>query len=322
VFFAPQQLSPEVRSALEDALATQLSLLHATVYYAGPATREGDPGERVRSARRAAARYGAIATFWLDAPLNQAWQLYAADAGITRVVVRRLASGQASMEANIEAVALIVRATTDALLHGEPMPAEEISEEGKAYAPWPVEQLDQGSFGVRIGAAYTGTTFAKERRWQHGASLRAAWIWPTGPYVGLGFTIFERMRFDIAQVRFEVERYPISLHAGLRFGQSRLTFIGELGVELEIRNRRTLSVMDKNLDVQSPDQAYVVNICPKLETELKLFPGLVLFGGAGLDFVVGNFPYSILHQETGESSISLEPYLIRLSVHLGLAFLH
>lgn len=322
VFFAPQQLPPEVRSALEDALATQLSLLHATVYYAGPASREGDPLERVRSARRAAARYGAIATFWLDAPTNQAWVLYAADAGITRVVVRRLASGQASVEANIEAVALIVRATTDALLHGEPMPAEEISEEGKASAPWPVEQLERGSHGVRIGAAYAGTTFAKERRWQHGVSLRAAWIFPSGPYVGLGFTYFERMQFDIAPVRFEIDRYPVSLHAGLRFGASRITFIGELGVELEIRNRRTLSVTDKDIELSSPDRSSVINICPKLETELLLFPGLVLFGGAGLDFVIGNFPYSILHQETMESSISLEPYLIRLNVHLGMAFLH
>ena len=321
VFFAPKQLPPEVRSALEDALATQLSLLNATVYYAGPATREGNPSERVRSARRAAARYGAIATFWLDAPPHQAWELYAADAGITRVVVRRLESGQASTEANIEAVALIVRATTDALLHGEPMPAEEISEESKALAPWPVEQLDQGSHAARISAAYTGTTFAKEQRWQHGLSLRAAWIWPSGPYLGLGFTIFERMRFDIAPVSFEVDRYPVSLHAGLRFKVWPMTFTGELGVELEIRNRRTLSSVDRSLDLANPDQTMVINICPKLETELAVFSWLALFGGVGLDFVIGNFPYSILRQETGETSITLEPYLIRLSVHVGLAFL-
>jgi hypothetical protein len=321
VFFAPIQLPPEVRSALEDALSTQLSLLNATVYYAGPATRKGDPTERVRSARRAAARYGAIATFWLDAPPNQAWKLYAADADITRVVVRRLESGQASIEANIEAVALIVRATTDALLHGEPMPAEEISEESKALAPWPVEQLDSGSHAARLSAAYTGTTFAKEQRWQHGVSLRAAWIWPSGPYVGLGFTLFERMQFDIAPVRFEVDRYPISLHAGLRFKVWPMTFTGELGFELEIRNRRTISV-DRSLDPSNPDRTTVLNICPKLESELAVFSWLALFGGVGLDFVVGNFPYKILHQETGKTSTSLEPYLIRFSVHVGLAFLH
>jgi hypothetical protein len=319
VFFAPKQLPQEVRSALEDALATQLSLLNATVYYAGPATREGNPTERVRSARRAAARYGAIATFWLDAPANQAWVLYAADAGITRVVVRRLASGQASMEANIEAVALIVRATTDALLHGEPMPAEEISEEGKALAPWPVEQLDKGSYAARISAAYTGTTFAKERSWQHGLSLRAAWIWPSGPYLGLGFTVFERIQFDYPSVRFEIDRYPISLHAGLRFRVAPFTFTGELGVELEIRNRRTLRGMDS--DITDP-QRMVINICPKLETELNVFSWLALFGGVGLDFVVGNYPYSILDPETMKTTPALEPYLIRVSVHVGLAFLH
>ena len=319
MFFAPKQLPAEVRGALEDALSTQLSLLNATVYYAGPATREGNPSERVRSARRAAARYGAVATFWLDAPSNEAWVLYAADAGITRVVVRRLESGRASTEANIEAVALIVRATTDALLHGEPMPAEEISEEGKALAPWPVEQVDNGSHTARISAAYTGTTFAKERRWQQGLSLRAAWIWPSGPYLGLGFTIFERMQFDISPVRFDIDRYPISLHAGLRFRVARFTFTGELGVELEIRNRRTLKGMD--LDITNP-QRMVVNICPKLETELSLLPWLALFGGVGLDFVIGNYPYSVLDLETMKPMVTLEPYLIRLSVHVGLAFLH
>lgn len=319
MFFAPKTLPAEVRSALEDALATQLSLLNATVYYAGPATREGDPAERVRSARRAAARYGAIATFWLDAPTNQAWVLFAADAGITRVVARRLESGQTSTEANIEAVALIVRATTDALLHGEPMPAEEISDEGKALAPWPVEQLGKGSHAARISAAYTGTTFAKERSWQHGLSLRAAWIWPSGPYVGLGFTIFERLQFDLRDVRFEVDRYPISLHAGLRFRVTPFTFTGELGVELEIRNRRTLQ--GENANISNP-QRMLFNICPKLETELALAPWLALFGGVGLDFVVENFPYSVLDRETMDTLVTLEPYLIRLTVHVGLAFLH
>lgn len=321
VFFAPKELPRDVRSALEDALATQLSLLNATVYYAGPATREGNPSDRVRSARRAAARYGAIATFWLDAPPSQAWVLYAADAGITRVVVRRLDSGRASVEANIEAVALIVRATTDALLHGEPIPAEEISEEGKELAPWPVEQLDRGHHAARISAAYTGTTFAKERRWQHGVSLRAAWIWPSGPYLGLGFTIFERMQFEIAPARFNVDRYPISLQAGLRFRVAPLTFTGELGVELEIRNRRTVSAMNQNIELTNPAQSVVLNICPKLETELGVSSWLALFGGIGLDFVVGNFPYIVLQQETEKTSIILEPYLIRFSAHVGLAFL-
>jgi hypothetical protein len=300
------------------------------VYYAGPATRQGDALERVRDARRAAAKYGAIATFWLDAPATRPWQLYAADAGITRVVVRRLASGRASVEANIEGVALIVRATTDALLHGEPLPAEEVSGESEAQAPWPVERLDEGNSAVRISAAYSGNTFAPQRHWQHGLSLKAAWIWPSGPYVGVGYTILPNMQFDTQSVRFEVERHPISLHAGLRFRVSPWTFTGELGAELEIRKRRTLATMDtdqQKFDSQSPDQTQLFNICPKLEAELSILEWLVLFGGAGLDFVIGNFPYNTHHkgidEKTGEevemTSVLVEPYLIRLTTHVGLA---
>ena len=101
-----------------------------------------------------------------------------------------------------------------------------------------------------------------------------------------------------------------------------MTFTGELGVELEIRNRRTLSGMDRSITVTNPEQTMVINICPKLETELRVFSWLALFGGVGLDFVVGNFPYSVLEQETEEKSVILEPYLIRLSVHVGLAFMN
>lgn len=323
VFFAPERLTPEVRSALEDALATQLSLLHAAVYYAGPANRDGDPSERVQSARRTAARYGAIAIFWLDAPANRPWVLYAADAGITRVVARRLGPQRTnSVEAAIEAVALIVRATTDALLHGEPMPSEEAPETSEVSTPWPVERLVHGTSGVRLSAAYVGTTFAKEKPWQQGLGLGAAWIWPSGSYLGLGFTIFERMHFDIPNGRFAVDRYPISLHAGLRFAVAPFTFIGELGLELEIRNRTTESMSEAQLEPKGPDQNAVFNICPKLETELAILPWLVAFGGVGLDFVVGNFPYTILMDSTEKTSISLEPYLIRLNLQLGIAFLH
>jgi hypothetical protein len=74
-------------------------------------------------------------------------------------------------------------------------------------------------------------------------------------------------------------------------------------------------------DITDP-QRMVINICPKLETELNVFSWLALFGGAGLDFVVGNYPYSILDPETMKTTPALEPYLIRLSVHVGLAFLH
>ena len=80
--------------------------------------------------------------------------------------------------------------------------------------------------------------------------------------------------------------------------------------------------MDRSIDLRNPDQAMVINISPKLETELSLFSWLALFGGVGLDFVVGNFPYSILQQETGEKPVILEPYVLRLSAHVGLAFLH
>jgi hypothetical protein len=277
----------------------------------------------VQTARNTAARYGAIAIFWLDVPLSGPWVLYAADAGVTRVVVRRLGQmPSTSVDANIETVAVIVRATTDALLHGEPIPSEGVADEGHvSTTPWPVEQLSPNSSAVRLSAAYLGTTFAKEAKWQQGLSLRAAWIWGSGGYLGAGFTVLERMRFDIPPGSFEIDRYPISLHAGLRFLVGPLRFIGELGAELEFRNRRSQFAATDELSPATAGKDTVMNICPRLETELAVFSWLGIFAGAGLDFVVGNFPYSIGHDRGGESTIKLEPYLIRLNVQAGIALL-
>src|SRR5262249_28542539 len=155
-----------------------------------------------------------------------------------------------------------------------------------------------------------GTTFAKQLPWQHGFALRAAWLWPTGPYLGLGFTFIPSLRFNIHPVRFNVERYPFALFAGLRFAFDRFTFSGEIGGEIEFRNRRTLSAADTYKP--DPDQHKTIyNVCPKLEAEFAAATWLVVFAGLGLDVVLGNFAYTTKIVETKEATIILDPHWIR-----------
>jgi hypothetical protein len=322
-FFAPEMMHAELRYALEDALATQLSLLRTSLHYETSATPPTDPVERLQIAKQTASRLSALAVFWLELPVSGPWLLYAVDARAERMIMRPLAAHSQSPEADVEAVALIVRATTDALLHGEPLPATNPNvapAASKQPTPWPVQQLPQGESALRISGAYVGSTFAKRLPWEHGFALRAAWIWPSGTYLGVGFTFIPALRFDIAPVRFNLERYPISLHAGLRFAFPPFTFSGELGAELELRNRRTLGATDTY--VPDPDQLKVIyNVCPKLEAEYAVTSWLVLFMGAGIDVVVGNFAYTIRNMETQESTFILEPHWIRLTLHVGVGII-
>jgi hypothetical protein len=322
-FFAPDTMPAELRYALEDALSTQLSLLQVVLHFETPAVPPSDPVERLQVAKQTASTLKAVAVFWLELPTSGPWLLYAVDARAERMIMRPLAAHSQSPEADVEAVALIVRATTDALLHGEPLPATSPNvgaARERELTPWPVVQLPHGESAVRVAAAYVGSTFARQLPWQHGFSLRAAWLWPSGSYVGLGFTFIPSLRFDIHPVRFNLERYPLSLHAGLRFAVPPFTFSGELGTEIELRNRRTLWATDTY--VPDPDKLKVIyNVCPKLEAEYAITPWLVTFFGAGIDVVVGNFAYTIQNMETHDTTIILEPHWIRLTLQVGLGII-
>lgn len=321
MFLAPETLAPRVRRTLEDALATQLALIQTRLRFETTAQRNAEPGELLQSARRIAAGSGAIGVFWLEA--GTAWLLYAADARAERMVVRSLASPRKSAEpeADIEAVALLVRAATQALLRGEPLASStrEADTPKRELEPWPVEIQDGGRSALRIAVAYMGTTFSEHLSLQDGVALRGAWLMPGGGYVGLGFSLLRPASFNLGAVHFEIDRYPISLHGGLRFGVSRITFISELGVELEIRTRRTLSAGD--LEPNRDDQRVIFNVCPKLEVELALLPWLVTFVNAGLDFVLSNYAYSNADETTMQARAVLQPHSVRLTLQLGVGLI-
>lgn len=321
VFFAPQELPSGLRSALEDALGAQLSLLPAALRFETAASTPVAMVDRLQLAKQTALQHDALAVFWLDVNPSGPWYLYAVDARAERMVMRPLAGRSPSREADIEAVALIVRATSEALLHGEPLAAasDTPSTPLPKRKPWPVEQA-QGQSALRLSAAYMGTTFSKDMSWAHGFAVRAAWLFPAGPYVGVGYTFIPPLHFNIDPVRFRIDRYPFALYAGLRFRHGDLTFSGELGAEVELRNRRTLEARD-NFEPDEEQRKTIYNVCPKLEAEYAVMPWLALFGGVGIDVVVGNFAYTTRNTETPEPRMILNPHWIRLTLHVGIGII-
>ena len=329
VFYAPLTLDPELRSALEDALHAQLMQLPAELQlelHAGPAKQVESWVQEL--AKRARDR-SAAALFWLEVRSPSRWNLYAIDPRAERIAVRPVDVKQDSPEAAIEVVALIVRASTDALLHGEALPADSsqppqsaaANEKDRPLEPWPVVPAFEPRSALRIAAAYLGSTFARKLPWQSGLSLRAAWIWPSGPYLGAGFTFFGTAEF-VRKVRFQVDRYPIALFAGLRFPVDRFTFTGELGAEIEFRKRRTPDAREYTPKEETSQTIY--SICPKLEAEYSLTSWFRIFVNSGLDFVLGNFPYVRCSEPSCNPALTIpvvEPHWLRLTMQVGVGII-
>jgi hypothetical protein len=312
-----------MRASLEDALVTQLLPLPVTMHFSvRDEAAAGGIEQRLDMVKQALTEHAAVAAFWLEVRNSGRWFLYATDVQVEHVVLRPLNAKPESLEALIESVAVIVRATTDAVLHGEPLPQAAHPPPTPPPTPpppkpWPVEQANPPTSALRLAASYVGTTFARGLPWQSGLGLSADWLWSAGPYIGVGYTFFGSADFTLPSVTFTVDRYPVSLHAGLRFAVGDFTFSGQLGAEIELRTRRTITTM-AGLDPEPSRRRTIYSICPKLESEYAITSWLRIFAGFGLDFVLANFPYTL---ELPESKVIVEPHWLRLTVHAGIGII-
>ncbi|HEY2733930.1 MAG TPA: hypothetical protein VGI70_08095 [Polyangiales bacterium] len=330
VFFAPAELPADTRTTLEDALVTQLLPLPVELQFIVRAAADGGGIEqRLDLVKRTVIEHAAVAAFWLEVRGEGHWFLSAVDAKVERVVLRPLTAKSESPEALVESVALIVRATSDAVLHGEPLPEEphpsrSVADGGSTTPPWPVTQANEARSSLRLAASYVGTTFANRLPWQQGFGVRADWLWPSGPYVGVGYTFFSAAEFNISNINFSIDRYPISLHAGLRFPVGDWVFSGELGGEIEFRDRRTNDVTG-GLEAKPAQHRTLYSVCPKLESEYAITSWFRVFVGLGADFALANFAYQLANYgpegELLDTKVVLEPHWLRLTLNVGIAII-
>jgi hypothetical protein len=328
VFFVPPELEPDTRGALEDALATQLLALPVGLVIEVQDDSASALEQRLDAMKQAATKHKAVAVFWLEVHGSERWFLYAVDAQVQRVVMRPLQT-KAGSEATLDTVAVIVRATTDALLHGETLPesAAAPAPATKPKTPWPVVTEQQKSSALRLAAGYFGTMFARQLPWQNGLEVKAEWIWPTGAYLGLGYTFFAAAEFtepvppnflQLTTISFAIERLPLALHAGLRFEVGSFTFAAELGAGIEARKRRTLA---PSVPPTKDESRIVYSVCPRLESEYSITSWLRLYAGVGIDFELASYPY-VFEVEAGKTPMTiLKPFPVRPTFQAGIAII-
>jgi hypothetical protein len=263
---------------------------------------------------------------WLDVRPTDHWFVYAMDAQAERVVVRPLFVRKDSVAAAVESVSVIARTCAESLLRGEPvvgealpvppsLPPSAAAPEARAVAPAEPRVSAPREDRTRFALAYRGESFARDLRWQSGASVSAAFLWAQGPYAGAGFTWFPAHTFG-QSVRFSVQRRPLTLLGGFRFHLSRrFDLDAELAATLDIRSRHTQDT-PASVAARADQTRVLFSLAPCVRAELAISAWLGLFAAASLDVFFNEFDYL---SAPDQRSPELYPYRARPGATVGIA---
>jgi hypothetical protein len=313
VFIAPPGLSSELTDALDEAVSAQVSLVGARLVFLTAADDDAGLEERMSQAEVLAREHNAAGVFWIDARPSRRWFLYIMDRTGAHVVVRPLSVEGASMDAAIEAAAVIAGSASDALLKQQSIEAR-LAPPPRAAAPPPEEAL-------RLEFGYSGTAFAPDVPWVSGLWIGGSWIWPSGPYIGMSYVWSPPIRI-VDEVTFELTRYPIWLQGGVRIQPLKaLALGGELGLGLEIRTRTTTS---GSAGLVSRDRktrpTYLTSV--RFVAEYRILDWLSILARVSPELVLNNFDYQNKPTGAGNTPATyLAPYQLRLTAQLGLSII-
>jgi hypothetical protein len=314
VFIAPPGLSAELTDALDEAVSAQVSLVGARLVFLTAQDDEAGLEERMTQAEALANEHDAAGVFWIDARPSRRWFLYIMDRTGAHVVVRPLSAEGASMDAAIEAAAVIAGSATEALIKQQSI------ETRLGAAPPPPPPAAPPSEALRLELGYSPTLFSPNVGWIHGLFVGTSWLWPSGPYVGISYIWSPPVRIVDEEATFELARYPIWLTGGVRIRLLNwLEIGGELGLGLEIRTRTTTA---RIFELASTDRTtrgtYLTAI--RLAVSWRITDWLSIVGRASPELVLNDFEYRKQAAETGNPELTyLSPYQLRFTAQVGLA---
>jgi hypothetical protein len=312
VFIAPPGLSSELTDALDEAVSAQVSLVGARLVFLTAADDDAGLEERMSQAEVLARENNAAGVFWIDARPSRRWFLYIMDRTGAHVVVRPLSVEGASMDAAIEAAAVIAGSASDALLKQQSL-------EARLAAPPPAAPPPEAALRLEFG--YSGTVFAPRVPWVSGLWIGASWLWPSGPYVGVSYVWSPPIRI-VDEATFEVTRYPVWLQGGVRIEPlKQLAVGGELGLGLEIRTRTTTSGVPGLVSIDRKTRpTYLTSV--RLVAEYRILDWLSILARLSPELTLNNFEYQKQPTGTGKTGLTyLSPYELRFTAQLGLAII-
>ena len=328
VFVEPS--SPELAKQLRDALTAQLSGGSAELVF-DRFTAEAAPLRRQMEEASALARtHNAAGVFWLDAQPTGEWLLYLADPGGDRMLVRRIEVESGAIAAGVEAVGVITRQSSDALLAGGTIGMQTLSAPGNPKPPNdlppppdspPPRAKDRPPqtflSGPSFSVGYAGDLPGKQIGWQSGLALSVAYRFSPGIYVDAGYTFLRAVDVASEPIVLRLTRSPIHIEGGYAFGHGRL--VPSLGgrATVEILGRHAFSTSGSF--TQTPDSTRaVVLLSPRIRVDYAFSSTLAAYLSGGVDFALNSF--SFVSRVAGPDRVLLEPLEIRPSIELGLSF--
>lgn len=312
VFIAPHGLSSELTNALDEAVSAQVSLVGARLVFLMAADDDSGLEARMSQAEALAREHDAAGVFWIDARPGRRWFLYIMDRSGAHVIVRPLSVEGASLDAAIEAAAVIAGSASDALLKQQSL-------ETRLAAPPPAAPRPEDALRLEFG--YSGTVFAPRIDWVGGLWIGASWLWPSGPYIGVSYVWSPPIRI-LDTVVFELARYPVWLQGGVRIRPlKQLTLGGELALGLEIRTRTTTVYEGTNFVANGRETRPTFLTSVRFVAEYRILEWLSLLARVSPELTLNNFDYQLKpSSESGKTGLTyLSPYVLRFTAQLGLA---
>jgi hypothetical protein len=260
-------------------------------------------------------QHRALAAVWLDQTSSDYVTVYAFDPQSQRLGMRRLPRrSQADAD---ESVAIVLRATVEALLEGREAPLEAVA---LPTQPPQAESSEPGPRPTRhergtLRTGYVGVGFA-DRSIEHGASFGASLSLSRLLHLGLGYAIVQPAELATSQTRITLLRRPLDAFMGLSIKLRGFELHLDAGGSFDFRERRT-EVTDASLRPSSDDAYAVVSVLGRLRVARELWPQLRLDFGPAFEVPV-NEPELVVDRAGPDHTFSQFPIRPRLEAGLSL----
>jgi len=335
VLFSMPPTDEETQAELHDALLAQFALIDAEVVLEPALASTGSLGQRMAEAQRRASERQAIAVFWVEQQPDGRWFVHMMDSALERIVVRPVDATGDRRRSAVEAVAVMARESTRALIEG--VPERELEQAPPVPAPAPSPATPQAPPAkpervLRLWAGYAGGEFAEDAGWRHGAIVGVGWYKLSPLFIGASLLITPPLDVpaEPAGARFDIGRVPIAAAVGYRHRSGPVLLDLELGLLLEVLFSNTPRAdrpeSEASVEITQKPPEFLVGLAPRLRGELLPLPWAGVFAAVGGDVILNDVEYIVRVDEEGEpeddpdDEILLRTLRLRLVAEVGIAF--
>jgi hypothetical protein len=328
VVFVPPS---DIETALRDALTAQLSGVPVELVIEHFVSNPDSLKQNVEESHSLAAAHQAIGVFWVDVRAKDEWLVFLAVPAGRRVLMRRVPIGPDGSVAAMEAVAVITRESTAALLAGQTIGMTEVVVSSELEKPAPVVFVPvprpvpvpakprawEPLRGFSFSTSYYADAYAKDSGLSSGAAFAPAWRFASGVRVGASFVAFQPEEANVDGLAFLVRRYPIGVEAGYAYARQKWMLGIALRGIVELTNRHVLAALPPAAPTDDSQRA-VVFLSPRLRFDYRVSEVTSLFLAAGADFALNGF--SFVNRVDGVDHAVFEPLGVRPAGEVGVAF--